>query len=133
MSTVRKRSKQRDSIQRFLSTRKDHPTAEVVYQNIREEIPHISLGTVYRNLSLLSEMGEIRKISTDEGPDRFDPITTPHDHFICRKCGSLIDLEGSQNARLIREAQKNFDGRIDDQRTYFYGTCSECLKKEQTA
>ena len=63
MNATRKRSKQRDSIQRFLQTRKDHPTAEVVYQNIREEIPNISLGTVYRNLSLLSEMGEIQKIS----------------------------------------------------------------------
>ena len=68
MSTVRKRSKQRDSIQRFLETRRDHPTAEVVYHHIKEEIPNISLGTVYRNLALLSEMGEIRKISDGRRP-----------------------------------------------------------------
>lgn len=133
MNTVRKRSKQRDSIQRFLETRRDHPTAETVYHHIREEIPNISLGTVYRNLALLSEMGEIRKISTDEGPDRFDPITTPHDHFVCRQCGSLIDMEGTRAPHLIKEAQKGFEGQIDDQRTFFYGTCPACMKKDQSA
>ena len=53
-------------------TRTDHPTADTVYLNIRQAFPNISLGTVYRNLNLLSEMGEIMKITTDGGADRFD-------------------------------------------------------------
>lgn len=133
MSATRKRSKQRDSIQRFLETRRDHPTAETVYQNIRKEIPNISLATVYRNLSLLAEMGEIQKIPTEDGPDRFDPITAPHDHFICRECKALLDLQNSKTPRMIKEAQKGFDGQIDDQRTYFYGLCPDCLKNQKPA
>ena len=66
-----KRSKQRESIKKFLISRYDHPTAETVYMNIKEEFPNISLGTVYRNLSLLADIGEIQKLSTGIGPDRF--------------------------------------------------------------
>ena len=83
-----KRSKQRDAILSFLATRYDHPTAETVYLNIKEEFPNISLGTVYRNLNLLSEIGEIQKISSGVGPDRFDGNPAPHYHFLCKKCGN---------------------------------------------
>ncbi len=60
-----KYSKQRESIKNFLVTRYDHPTAETVYLNIRREFPNISLGTVYRNLNLLAEIGEIQKLSRE--------------------------------------------------------------------
>ena len=65
-----KYSKQRESIKNFLVTRYDHPTAETVYLNIRKEFPNISLGTVYRNLNLLAEIGEIQKLSPGIGPFR---------------------------------------------------------------
>ena len=80
-----KRSKQRESIKKFLISRYDHPTAETVYMNIKEEFPNISLGTVYRNLSLLADIGEIQKLSTGIGPDRFDGNPKPHYHFICKE------------------------------------------------
>ena len=64
-------SKQRESIKNYLCGREDHPTADMIYTSIREEYPNISLGTIYRNLSLLVEIGEIQKITTD-GADRFD-------------------------------------------------------------
>ena len=57
-----KYSRQREAIKTFLSTRKDHPTADAVYMQVRKEFPNISLGTVYRNLTLLSELGEVAKI-----------------------------------------------------------------------
>ena len=60
-----KHSKQRDSILEFLAARKDHPTADVVYMNVREQLPNISLGTVYRNLTLLSDLGEILRLVTE--------------------------------------------------------------------
>lgn len=66
MQPATKKSKQRDAIIKFLMTRKDHPTADMVYMNIKEEFPKISLGTVYRNLALLSERGEILKLSYEE-------------------------------------------------------------------
>ena len=61
-----KRSKQRESIKKFLISRYDHPTAETVYMNIKEEFPNISLGTVYRNLSLLADIGEIQKLQESD-------------------------------------------------------------------
>ena len=72
-----KYSKQREAIKSFLAGRYDHPTAETVYLGIKEEFPNISLGTVYRNLSLLSDIGEIQKLSTGIGPDRFDGNAAP--------------------------------------------------------
>lgn len=65
-------------------TRKDHPTADMVYMNIKEEFPKISLGTVYRNLALLSERGEILKLSYEGGADHYDACTDPHYHLCVR-------------------------------------------------
>ena len=70
MSTL-KYSRQRESIKVCLQGRKDHPTADMLYTDVRKEFPNISLGTVYRNLSLLSELGEIKRLTTGDGPDRF--------------------------------------------------------------
>ena len=84
-----KRSKQRESIKKFLISRYDHPTAETVYMNIKEEFPNISLGTVYRNLSLLADIGEIQKLSTGIGPDRFDGNPKPHYILSARNAGAF--------------------------------------------
>lgn len=127
-----KHSKQRDSIKAFLRTRKDHPTAETVYLNIRKEIPNISLATVYRNLSLLTELGEIQKISTAQGPDRFDGNAAPHNHFICQKCGSVLDLDMDSIDKINDIAGRSFDGKICGHVTYFYGICPDCMKHEET-
>lgn len=62
--TTLKRSRQREAIVLFLKNRKDHPTADIVYQEIRHDIPNISLGTVYRNLSLLADRGDILRLSS---------------------------------------------------------------------
>ena len=80
-----KHSKQRDSILEFLAARKDHPTADVVYMNVREQLPNISLGTVYRNLTLLSDLGEILRLRVGDGTDHFDADTSPHNHFVCKE------------------------------------------------
>ena len=88
-----KRSRQREAIRQCLTGRYDHPTAETVYMSIKDEFPNISLGTVYRNLSLLSDLGEIQKITVSGGPDRFDGNPAPHYHFSCRECGCVMDLD----------------------------------------
>ena len=71
-----KRSRQREAIRQCLTGRYDHPTAETVYMSIKDEFPNISLGTVYRNLSLLSDLGEIQKITEVEA--RTDLTETRH-------------------------------------------------------
>ena len=80
MATL-KYSRQRESIKEFLRTRTDHPTADVVYENMKLIYPNISLGTVYRNLSLLADLGEIKKLSSFAGADHFDGRTERHCHL----------------------------------------------------
>ena len=75
--TALKYSRQRESIKDYLMHTNAHPTADMVYLHVKEQFPNISLGTVYRNLNLLSDMGEIIKISTPDGADRFDGRTVP--------------------------------------------------------
>ena len=87
-----KYSRQRESIKTCLMGRKDHPTADALYTSIREQFPNISLGTVYRNLNLLVDLGEIRKLSCGDGTDHFDYDTSPHYHFVCKECGKIMDI-----------------------------------------
>lgn len=128
MATL-KYSRQREAIKEFLKSRDDHPTADTVYENIRQTYPNISLGTVYRNLSLLVNIGEVNKIMASQGPDRFDARTTPHNHFICNCCHRVIDLEVEENNDLEEQAGKQFSGIIESHTTHFYGLCENCVKK----
>lgn len=121
-----KYSRQREAIKTFLSSRKDHPTADVIYLNVKRELPNISLGTVYRNLSLLTNLGEIQKLTTGEGIDRFDGNVEPHYHFVCQLCNSVIDLE-IENLDINEVAQTNFSGQILKHKAYFYGHCELCM------
>ena len=123
-----KHSRQRDCIKEFLMGRKDHPTADMVYAHVREEFPHISLGTVYRNFSLISEIGEIRKI-TCNGPDRIDANTMPHYHFTCNHCGCVEDLEFKQEPDFSGLLPMHFCGIIEQTNLDFSGTCAACIKQ----
>lgn len=121
-----KKSKQRDMIKAFLMGRKDHPTADVIYMNVRQQTPNISLGTVYRNLNLLADIGEIQRLRVGDGMDHFDADISPHYHFVCTECDSVIDLEMESIDTINDVAAKGFDGKIAGHVTYFYGTCSSC-------
>lgn len=124
-----KYSRQRESIKEYLNSTDTHPTADAVYLKVKEDFPNISLGTVYRNLNLLADIGEAVKITTPYGGDRFDGCTAPHYHFCCTNCGSVIDLD-LEELRFVNEAaNQNFDGVIKNHSMMFYGTCGACLKK----
>lgn len=123
---VLKYSRQREAIKDFLMTRTDHPTADVVYMNVRQEFPNISLGTVYRNLTLLSDLGDILKLNMGDGADHFDANIKPHYHFICTECGSVIDLDMKSIEQINDIAGADFNGKIDGHITYFYGKCGNC-------
>ncbi len=130
METVTlKHSKQRDAILAYLQSRKDHPTADTVYLNVRKDFPNISLGTVYRNLTLLSDLGMIQKLNMGgTTPDRFDATAAPHYHFVCTNCGEVIDLDLETMDEVNRIADAKFDGQIAGHITYFYGLCKNCYK-----
>ena len=121
-----KYSRQRELIKDFLMERCDHPTADVVYMNVRQQIPNISLGTVYRNLTLLADRGEILRLRLGDGTDHFDADTSPHYHFVCRECGCVQDLHMESIDGILDTARQHFNGRITGHMTYFYGTCNHC-------
>lgn len=125
---VLKYSRQREAIKEFLMTRKDHPTADVVYSHVREQFPNISLGTVYRNLTLLSDIGEILRLRVGDGMDHFDATTTNHYHFVCTQCNSVIDLNVEELTHIEQLAKENFTGKIAGHVTYFYGICPQCYE-----
>lgn len=124
-----KHSRQREAIKDFLASRKDHPTADMVYTHLREEFPNISLGTVYRNLALLSETGDILKLSCGGNSDRFDACTTPHYHFYCRSCKGVSDLELPSMDLINLAAAEQFDGKLEGHELYFYGLCKDCVNE----
>lgn len=129
--TQRKHSRQRDAIKAFLTSRTDHPTADMIYTCLREDYPNISLGTVYRNLTLLTELGEVARISTGDGADHYDANTSQHHHFICSVCQNIYDLQIDAMDSIdsvIGRATAHCQGRIDHYRINFYGTCARCLK-----
>ena len=108
-----KYSRQRESIKHYLMTTKEHPTADTVYMHVKKEFPNISLGTVYRNLNLLTDIGEAIKISTPDGGDRFDGRIEPHNHFLCEECGRLLDLDlDMRKAHLERVSRGNCDASL---------------------
>ncbi|WP_319560974.1 transcriptional repressor [Marispirochaeta sp.] len=124
-----KRSRQRDRILELLQGTGDHPTADWLYTQLKDEFPHLSVGTIYRNLNILIEQGLIKKIDFGSTYDRFDANITPHYHFICERCGSIIDLELTIDPSL--------DTRVNTQTPYtalrhrieFYGLCDRCAKE----
>lgn len=124
-----KHSKQRDAILDYLHSTKSHPTAETVYENVREHIPNISLGTVYRNLNMLADAGDILRLSCGGTSDRYDGNPEQHYHFLCRECERVSDLEMEGLTHINVIAGANFGGTVEGHFTYFYGKCPDCAKK----
>jgi Fur family peroxide stress response transcriptional regulator len=127
--TTLKYSRQRECIKEYLNASCEHPTADTVYLSVKQEFPNISLGTVYRNLNLLADLGEAVKITAPNGGVHFDGRTEPHYHFHCNKCGRVIDLQLDELNCINKAAGENFDGIIENHSMMFYGTCRDCIKK----
>ena len=127
---VLKYSRQREAIKASLMNRCDHPTADALYASIREEFPNISLGTVYRNLNLLVETGEIRNLSCGSGADHYDGDVSPHYHFVCRECGHVYDMDIQEMDELNAAVQSHAPGHIDSHSILFFGQCQSCMDME---
>lgn len=122
-----KKSRQREAILANLRNRCDHPTADTIYTDLRAEYPNISLGTVYRNLSLLADCGIISRVTCESKVEHFDARTDSHYHFICKDCGCVLDLPLSFLTDINILANDSFSGQITGHATFFYGHCPNCL------
>lgn len=128
-----KYSRQRECIKACLQARHDHPTAEDIYRDVREQLPSISLGTIYRNLAQLTENGEIRKITVGDGVDHYDDRTDQHYHFVCRSCHKVLDLKMSFDMAIDESAAEELGALVEGHMTFFYGLCGNCNSKEELA
>lgn len=104
-----RRTKQREVILRVLRTANSHPTVDWIYDEVRKEIPHISLGTVYRNLKLLRESGEVLEIDLSGAFSRFDGNPENHYHFRCEKCGRVFDVDEPVSKELDERVARKMD------------------------
>ena len=121
----------RNTIQRKLvleavNRLKSHATAEEVYDEVVREYPHISRGTVYRNLKQLSEAGEIRKLEVPGGADRYDHRTFSHYHVRCMKCGRVFDVEMDYIEHLEQVIRDDHGFIISGHDIMFRGICPDC-------
>lgn len=119
-------SKQRETILKIVKESDDHPTADMVYNRARVLINNISLGTVYRNLNLLSEQGLIKKFKIVGDNERFDKTVIMHSHFVCKCCGKVVDIMEDSMKGFIDELSKKTDSLIERYEVSLLGTCSHC-------
>ena len=105
-----------------------HATADEIYDAIVQEHPHISRGTVYRNLNRLAEMGQIRKIIIPGGADRFDHLCHEHYHVRCEKCGRVFDVDMERVAGLEKNIKSDHGFQFTGYDIFFKGICPDCRK-----
>lgn len=131
--TLFRKSKQRDRILELLKSTTSHPTAQEIYDQLRPDFPHLSLGTVYRNLNILVEQGQILRLQNGSTFDRYDGNTTAHYHFICTVCKRVYDLPMSPFCDLEEIASQQSAHAIRSHQLDFFGVCAHCRKEAKEA
>jgi Fur family peroxide stress response transcriptional regulator len=129
MERTNKHFRKRDAILNCVRSTDAHPSADWVFEHVKEQVPDISLATVYRNLALFKDQGLITSLGTVKGVERFDGNTDPHVHFICTQCGAVMDLpQISVPEELNSAVAQSSGGRVDNCQLSFTGICGECRK-----
>ena len=116
---------QKKFIYDYLKGVKTHPSAEVVYKEVKKKLPNISQGTVYRVLNNFKEKGEIISIDTKDTV-HFDADISDHAHFICEKCWNVYDVMDECSKCGILKNRKTKVGKISSYKINFYGVCQKC-------
>ena len=128
----RRDTKQRRLVLQGVQERRDHPTADTIYEAVRARDSRVSRGTVYRNLHLLSEEGDVYHVRAP-GADRFDLRTDPHDHIICIRCKKVVDAPETRLLSLDAEVAAATGYRILCHQTIYEGLCPDCQSADASA
>ncbi len=126
MERATRYSKKREAILDAIRGTDCHPSAEWVYRRLKPSHPDLSLGTVYRNLMFFRERGDIQSVGVIRGQERFDGITTPHSHFVCERCGAVLDLPGVTPEDVSPALSEQYGFTVNRRELTFYGTCKTC-------
>lgn len=115
---------QLEAVYRAVEMARDHPSAREVFERVRQQMPRVSLGTVYRNLEKLSRQGRVRIVRLDSGAGLYDAVEHIHDHFICDECGTVVDIDTTAAADLDDVRLAGY--RVRRKTTTLYGSCRDC-------
>lgn len=127
MATLRRYSRQRERIYQAVHASREHPSAQTVYDLLREEMPRLSLGTVYRNLHQMAQEGMLQEL---EGPTaRFDACLAPHAHIRCTCCGRVMDLSALEEPAPVRSAAQA-GWQVERYSLMLEGICPACAGKD---
>jgi Fur family peroxide stress response transcriptional regulator len=130
---MQRKSKQKESILRVVKETSSHPTAEWVYEQVKRQIPNISLGTVYRNLKLLKQTGDISELGAAGTLSRFDGNTQNHYHFRCEQCGRLFDVDEPINKTMDNRVAQKTGFIVTYHYLEFRGVCNDCQHPDSPA
>ena len=129
---MEKYSRQRQEILDVLSQSYEHPTAEEIFQKVKQLDETVSKGTVYRNLGLLTKNGVVQQIAISNSPDRYDYKRKPHWHIVCKQCGKVRDFEDIKEEEHFEKLIKEKTGmQLTSSETIFHGICQECMTKKE--
>ena len=123
---IRRETKQREAIFNILRHTDSHPTADLIYDEVRKVVPKISKGTVYRNLKILREDGEISELNLSGTVSRYEGNQENHYHFRCESCGRVYDLNEPINQELDERIAKNTGFKVKYHQLEFRGICKDC-------
>ena len=121
-----RKSKQRDRILELLKNTDTHPTAIWIYDQLTDEFPNLSLGTVYRNLKILKDMNLIQELEFGNTYNHYDGKQILHYHFICKNCHSIHNVVIPELHNLNNNIENTYKFNISKHRLEFFGTCHEC-------
>ncbi len=123
-------TEQRAAVYTFLSSTTSHPNADEVFQEVRTDVPGISLATVYKSLETLVSCGLAIKLSYSDGSARYDARTDPHHHARCVSCGRVLDVSGQFSEGDLQELGEELSGfSVTGYRLELTGLCSLCGPK----
>jgi len=125
-----KYSKQREIIERTVKSCGSHPSAREVYDCLHPVYPNLSLGTVYRNLTLLSQTGAIQRLFMPDGFDRFDGLTSEHAHVVCERCGRVADLDAASEPGLADCVLEKTGYVMTGRQLIITGICKFCRETQ---
>lgn len=123
-------SKQRELILNYILNSHEHLTADTIYADLKKDNPELSLGTVYRNLTKLTEIGAIKKVSLPNQVDKFDKNLEPHAHFICDECGSITDINIPGMDKFLDKISDEDGISIRKYDLTLNGICRKCKSKK---
>ena len=117
---------QRLAVMDIVKNRRDHPTAELIYNAVRRQLPAISFNTVYKTLEVLCQKGMVIKVNPLHEVARYDGFTGHHAHLICQLCHHIIDLDWQPSEALALPADELQGFRIDHSSLTYWGLCPRC-------